>query len=163
MPDTYSVTVNETKDQYRFVTSMGYQYSVYFLLAKDDYFSDFPEIPNNIYLFGFSLLNSTSGNLPFDEKVAQTICSILLDFFQSKENIIIFICDSVDKKERQRSITFNKWFHKYQAEYSFEKVDKVLEYDESNRYYLSLIFRYDNPDKNIYLDAFSQMTNGLEK
>lgn len=161
--DIYEITTNEERNEYHFITSLNYHYHVYFLPAKEDYFSAYPDVPEHIYLFGFSLLNASTGMLPFDAKVAQTICRILFDFFEDKRNIIIFICDSTDKKERQRSITFSKWFHRFDSRQQFEKVDKILEYDSDNRYYLSLIYRKDNPDKAIYLNAFLQMTAGMEK
>lgn len=161
--ETYEITTNEDGNEFHFITSLNYQYNVYFLPAKEDYFYEYPEVPDNIYLFGFSLQNAKTGMLPFDEKVAKTICQILLDFFKNNKNVIIFICDSADKKERHRSITFSKWFHHFDTEQLFEKTDKILEYDSDNRYYLSIICRKDNPDKSIYLDAFFKMTSSMEK
>lgn len=161
--ETYEITTNENEHEFHFITSLNYQYHVYFLPAKEDYFSDYPDVPDNIYLFGFSLQNAIVGTLHFDAKVAKTICQILFKFFENNKNIIIFICDSTDKRERQRNITFNKWFHHFDTEHLFEKTDKVLEYDSENRYYLSIIYRKDNPDKMIYLDAFQKMTYGMEK
>lgn len=161
--ETYEVTTNEKKNEFHFTTSLNYQYNVYFLPAKEEYFSNYPDVPDNIYLFGFSLINASAGALPFDNKVAQTICQILFDFFENHHNIIIFICDSSDKRERQRSITFSKWFHRFDTARLFEKTDKILEYDSDNRYYLSLIYRKDNPDKKIYLEAFTRMTEEMEK
>lgn len=159
----YPVIVNEDGNEYSFTTSLGFQYSVYFLPAKEDYFSDYPEMPDDIYLFGFSLLNGTDNQRIFDEKIAKTICGILIEFFSNHENVIIFICDSTDKRERHRNITFNKWFHHFDVDSLFEKIDKVLEYDTLNRYYLSLLYRKDNPKKELYLKAFLNMTAGLEK
>lgn len=161
--EIYEITTNEDKNEYHFTTSLNYHYNVYFLPAKEEYFSEYPDIPDNIYLFGFSLLNTGVGMMPFDFKIAQTICRILVDFFDNHKNIIIFICDSVDKRERQRNITFSKWFHHFDTEHLFEKTDKILEYDSENRYYLSLVYRKDNPDKELYLDAFFKITSGMEK
>lgn len=161
--EIYEVTTNDDRNEYHFTTSLNYQYNVYFLPAKEDYFSEYPDIPDNIYLFGFSLLNASVKLMPFDAKVAQTICRILVDFFNNHKNIIIFICDSTDRRERQRYITFSQWFHRFNTECLFEKTDKILEYDSDNRYYLSLIYRKDNPDKEIYLDAFFKMTSSMEK
>ncbi len=159
----YPVTVNEEGNEYSFTTSLGFQYSVYFLPVKEDYFSDYPEMPDDIFLFGFSLLNGIDEQRVFDENIAKTICSILMEFFSNHENVIIFICDSTDKRERQRNIIFNKWFHHFDIDSLFEKIDKVLEYDTLNRYYLSLLYRKDNPKKELYLKAFLSMTAGLEK
>ena len=58
-----------------------------------------------------------------DENIAKTICSILMEFFSNHENVIIFICDSTDKRERQRNIIFNKWFHHFDIDSLFEKID----------------------------------------
>lgn len=159
----YPVTVSEGGYEFSFTTSLGLQYNVYFLPAKEDYFSDYPEMPENIYLFGFSLLNGTENQRVFDENIAKTICGILIEFFSNHENVIVFICDSTDKRERQRNITFNKWFHHFDTDSLFEKIDKVLEYDSLNRYYLSLIYRKDNPKRGLYLKAFQNMTSDLEK
>jgi len=120
-------------------------------------------MPDDIFLFGFSLLNGIDEQRVFDENIAKTICSILMEFFSNHENVIIFICDSTDKRERQRNIIFNKWFHHFDIDSLFEKIDKVLEYDTLNRYYLSLLYRKDNPKKELYLKAFLSMTAGLEK
>lgn len=89
--EIYEVTTNEDKNEYHFTTSLNYHYNVYFLPAKEEYFSEYPDIPDNIYLFGFSLLNTGVGMMPFDSKIAQTICRILVDFFDNHKNIIIFI------------------------------------------------------------------------
>ncbi len=150
------------KNQFEFYTFQHLHYSVYFLSATEEYFSHIPNIPDNIFLFGFELLTKTEKRNIFDPLIEITVINILKWFFTSQSAAIIYLCNVSDKKQRHRKITFNKWFKKHNSELHFEKIDHEIIVDIENQYYISLIVQYNNPDKEKYLLSFSILAHDLE-
>lgn len=107
--------------------------------------------------------NPTDKNPPLDFSLSLTVANIFMDFFQDKEKVVTYICDTADGKEFARFRKFNIWFNKFNTDF-FLKVDKSF-YDLKlqTTYYNSLIIRQDNPFKEEIIEAFEDLIGGFEE
>ena len=82
-----------------------------------DGFDTYPFLSDCGYVFGFCPLddNPASENR-HDALIGPTICNIIRDFMERFEKVVlIYNCDSTDGRQRQRDITFNKWFNAHRG------------------------------------------------
>lgn len=107
-------------------------------------------------------LNPTDKTPPLDNSISLTIANIFIDFFQEKEKVVTYICDTADGKEVARFRKFNIWFNRFNTNF-FIKVDKSF-YDLKldTTYYNSLIIRQDNPYKDEVIEAFEDLISSFE-
>lgn len=63
-----------------------------------------------------------------------------------KGAVIIFVCDSTDKRQKSRHTLFSKWFQQFGK--GFEKYDVGIE-DDMTTYYVSLLFDPKQHDRAI--------------
>lgn len=142
----YNYTVSN--DTYHFVTESGIEYVAYFL--------DYSKYGPDFYTFNFEKVSSSlEKSFSPGLYVLDTICQILSDFFQKRTNALLIVCDSSDGREEGRRRLFSQKFASVN-DGSFEKVDR----NGKTRYYSvysSVIFRKDNPNKDILLRSFDQI------
>jgi hypothetical protein len=50
---------------------------------------------------------------PLDERIAVTVFSIFQAFFLNRENVAIYVCESIDNRHLARKRKFDQWFGKY--------------------------------------------------
>ncbi|MFN4146736.1 MAG: DUF6169 family protein [Runella sp.] len=50
------------------------------------------------------------------QKIPATILSFLADFFRNQNNVLIYVCESLDGRQLARKKIFDKWFKKYATE-----------------------------------------------
>ncbi|MEO8761185.1 MAG: DUF6169 family protein [Bacteroidia bacterium] len=97
---------------YEFITDSGINYRIYFL----DYghiLNSYISHTNNIYTFNIDLDGNVSDLGATDERIGLTIVYILKLFFEKIENVIIYVCDSMDDRQLARKRKFDFWFWKY--------------------------------------------------
>lgn len=162
LPLPYKI-INTIDGKFEFQTDNKLIYSVYFQSAKEHFFTLAPDLPNEVYLFGFTIKTGNELSLKYDKRVEVTIIQILFTFFEVNTRAMLFVCDTKDQKQRHRKITFNKWFNKHNSKMLFEKKDISIIIDNDNQYYISLILHSLNPNKEKYLLAFSNLANELDK
>lgn len=145
----YKYTVSEGR--YYFKTESGVEYFAYFL-DLSDYGPDF-------YTFNFERQEVPAqdgvGKRAPGRDVLDTICQILSDFFQKQTNAMLFVCDSTDGRAEGRRRLFSRKFASVN-DGSFEKIDRNGK-TEYYSVYSSLIYRKDNPNKEVLLDAFERL------
>lgn len=119
---------------YIFDASLPFSESVYELIIK---VFDNPLLPK----------------IPADPLIAPTVALILTDFFQQRqERIIVYVCDTSDRKHLARYRKFNRWFESFDnSEYqkieihSIDKIQDVVYFNtlivSANNPYISLIER----------------------
>jgi hypothetical protein len=135
--------------RYYFRTESGIDYFAYFL--------DLSDYGPDLYTFNFErqeIPEGTEKKAP-GRDVLDTVCQILLDFFQQQTNAMLFVCDSSDGRAEGRRRLFSRKFDSVN-DGSYEKIDK----DGRTEYYSlfsSLIFRKDNPNKEHLLEAFERI------
>ncbi len=147
-------------NSYFFVTQHGLIYEVKFK-PSDYLFADYPTFHDAVFELVIEVAESTSGQrIPPDSLIAATIARIFLEFFQDRNRVIVYICDSSDARESARYRKFNSWFEQFQVNL-FLKVDVHLT-DRTSTIYTSLILHRDNPNLSLIIEAFNEITRGGE-
>ena len=150
MSSRYDFTSSDDEESYQFTTESGDKFTVWFT----DFFLRNEEGKDiQIYSFGFDRLrNSLDSPNKFDAKVKATILNIITEFFRKNpHNAVLYICMPADGKARNRHITFSRWFNELGN--NFTKCDSPIRYAEHD-FYSSLIVLNNNPQKNVFIDAF---------
>ena len=138
---------------YEFTTINGDVYVAYFIdmTAYSRHFS-------NVYTFNFESRNEVSS--PQDDRIADTICTIVGSIFKDNRNAVIIICDNIDNREQGRNRLFQQWYSRINNT-SICKVDKQY-HSEDYDIYSSLLIHADNPDLGDIVKAFVKLTeNGF--
>ena len=80
---------------------------------------------------------------------------IIEELFRSNPDILLYMCDSADNQQAQRSRLFLHWFNAYgqQADY-YTRTEMVKDGDEEN--YIALIVKRDHPDLQMIIDVFNK-------
>lgn len=104
----------QENDEYsfEFITETGIRYKVYFL----DYsfmFSEYADISSPVYSFNIDTIEGDPDNSLADERVGLTISKILNLFFDKINNVIVYVCDSLDERQYARKRKFDLWFYLY--------------------------------------------------
>ena len=97
--------------QYIFETDHNILYGVSF---------DEDMMPGSLKAYWFNLTNHSQKASPRDSKIRATVILIIEEFFRSNPDILLYMCDSADNQQAQRSRLFLHWFNAYgqQADYS---------------------------------------------
>lgn len=117
---------------------------------------------NYCYEFSIKLSLNSPKNSPFDPLISVTIASIFNDFFKNKEKIIVYTCDTSDRKHLVRVRKFDSWFVQFnQGEYL--KIDNSIhDVIQNIIYHNSLIIKIENPFKDEIIDTFNSLINGFD-
>ncbi|PWK79957.1 hypothetical protein LX99_00418 [Mucilaginibacter oryzae] len=134
---------------YWFATGDNFVYSVYFKTDEySQYTQNFPLLLKTGYAFGFRKTPQTRSlrGKAFDPKVFPTIRQIINDFFDSSgnETMLLYHCDTSDKKQEKRSRLFNIWEHK--AKVTHLERHAVEVFINETHYCLGFITPTKNPD-----------------
>lgn len=126
-------------------------------------FANDPEIQPFVFEMGITVLeNPLEKRPPGDRLVPPTIAHIFGDFFEQHERIVVYICDSSDKRGLVRQRKFNNWFSLYKGSSYAQFNDSLL--DETGvPYFISLIIRLDNPYRRRLLLAFDDLVTDYRK
>lgn len=149
----YDWSFDQTLQAYTFQNNQGVQYKVAFTDASV-YFSAACPISISSYEIAFEPSQKISRH---DSRVSLTIVDIVKTSLQNG-NIIIFVCESKDDKQKGRHILFNNWFKKHGE--GFKKYDAEM-HDGQDCYYLSLMLaphKYPDAEQHIF-SAFQLAIN----
>ncbi len=136
-------------EQYHFKTPSGATYVAYFLKLP---FAD------NLYTFNFDRLNPGVDGM-VDAYVSDTICAILVKFFQNHLDSMLITCDSSDGREMVRKRLFESWYLSY-APPELKKIDRCGR-TEGYNLVLSLFVWDDNPDKERLIAVLDEYCDDL--
>lgn len=139
-------TVNEVFYEVRFKPS-GYVFSEY--SWKDTVFEiviDLVFAPN-------------PDRIPSDRSVQATIIKIIAHFFTTYERVVLYICDDSDSREIARKRKFDTWYARYGTRL-FAKYDLPTVAAGSERFFVSVFYRRDNPNRFAIITAFEQLAIG---
>ena len=155
LPCPYSVfriQENDSLAHYEFTTKIGVIYYIHF-----DTCDFLPEVISEDNLFSFSF-GPKSDMYSYDENVKLTLIEIIKFFFRTRENVLLFTCDSTDGKAESRQRLFGKWHGLYSKDADTKKVDTVIyDADSENNYLCSLIIRNDHPNISECIQAFEEL------
>ena len=136
-------------EQYHFKTPSGATYVAYFLKLP---FAD------NLYTFNFDRLDPGVDGM-VDAYVSDTICAILVKFFQNHLDSMLITCDSSDGREMVRKRLFESWYLSY-APPELIKIDRSGRTEDYNLV-LSLFVWDDNPDKERLIAVLHEYCSDL--
>lgn len=133
---------------YHFTTESGIDYFAYFI-DMSCYGTA------GLYTFSFERTNEETVKRRPGKYVLDTVCEILRDFFEKRQNAVLFVCDSTDGRAEGRRRLFARKFQDVN-DGSYEKLDR---FGKTAFYslYSSLIFRKDNPQKEEMIESFERI------
>ena len=91
---------------YRFETDNGIKYLVDFELDSNPYYT----------AFWFNLTNPEHTKSPGDIKIAQTVISIIEEFFRLNPDVLLYMCSTDNGQQAQRARLFLRWFNGYEQQ-----------------------------------------------
>jgi len=110
---------------------------------------------------GFDVKGGLPDDFGHDKRIEETIISIVSLFFKNNENILLYVCETLDGDEFLRYRLFNQWFFRYNKEH------KTLEKLNHNgnlcgtEIYSSFIFNKNHPFYNEVIVAFTEVCNNI--
>jgi len=133
---------------YQFTTSDGDVYIAYFTE-----FTLIDSNQNEILATSFGFANK-EGNKSHrhDVKIKNTIIHLIMEFFENQDDAaILYICINNDGRERNRHITFGRWFNEMNKD--FERYSSLGEHAKAG-FYSSIIFKNTNPRRLKLIESF---------
>jgi hypothetical protein len=158
----YKVTFHELDNIYSFKTKNDIHYEVGFSSAMS-YFGgdDAKEYLGSIY--NMSLFKKSTQREPFDAEVRNTVDVILQHFFLDIQKSLLYVCDTLDKKEYKRLMKFNKWYFDSRYKDNVAKMDESVTDQDGITYYSTLLFHNQNPYRlqlyQAHLDFIDSLRN----
>lgn len=88
-----------------------------------------------------------------DIKLKETIIAVFEHFFEDKNRVAVYICDSMDGRQQVRNRLFQMWFNSYSGKEKYTLKTASIDFDGIS-YYSALLIRKDNDDYDTYLRLF---------
>lgn len=105
---------------YTFFSDSGSEFSACFIDGSS-YFPDYPAFNNNVLSFGFSLIKASEKKWQKDNRIRDTIISIIADFLiMYSETALFVVCDTSDNKHAFRNQLFSKWFDQFNSVFNLK-------------------------------------------
>ena len=150
----YNYRFDEVKQVFVFNTDNDVRYEIEINQVGETYFPESLSLHQICYEISLNYCESLKAKQ--DERICLTVIKIVKSLLL-KGYILLFICDSLDKKQKGRHRLFNQWFTKYGDQ--FEKSDIEVEDDES-LYSLSWMLNPKQHDilhiQNIFQDSINE-------
>lgn len=134
----------EDDNIFRFQTKHGIVYSVGFVL-------DMSFLDEGVYQF--FIINESGRTARKDEDLVETVRVIIEEFFAQEKNVMLYICDTTDRRQASRDRLFRMWFHTYMLNDAYTMYNEQMIIDNV-RYYMSVILRKDHPMHNKVIGSF---------
>ena len=104
-------------------------------------------------LYQFFLINTSRRAVHADKDVFETVRVIIEEFFAQREPVMLYICDTTDKRQASRDRLFRIWFHTYILNDAYTMYNEQMTLDNV-RYFSSIILRKDHPLHNKVISSF---------
>lgn len=125
-------------------------------------FEDDPDIQPFVFEVSILVLeNPLNKHPPSDPLVSKTIALIFGQFFEQHERIVVYICDTSDRRGLVRHRKFTSWFERYKGDY-VQLNDSIID-DKGAVYFVSLILRRENPFGGRIAASFLSLISGQTK
>ena len=136
--------VKSSDNDYWFVTVNGIYYNISF---NEEF-----EI-GGCMAFQFGIFNHEHKHAPFDPNIKRTIIAIINEFFAKNLNVLLYTCDSSDKREKARNRLFIKWFKEENGEEKFiiKTAETII---DGQGMYLAIIVENTNPRLKEIVEEF---------
>ena len=133
---------------FMFETKHGVVYSVGFMQDVSFF---------NEGVYQFYLVNLSSKTIGVDKNISETVRVVIEEFFTHKEVVMLYICDTTDKRQESRDRLFKIWFNTYEKSSSYTLYTEGMTIDNV-RYFSSILLRKDHPLFIEVLSAFHDFT-----
>ena len=162
MPQAYNFEyIGIDNNEYAFVTTNELIYNIAFVKA-DFYFPEHLSFKQNIFELIIQLDESQKNiRAVRDPKLPLTIATIFLDFFKSNERVVVFSCDTTDRRQAVRNRKFDDWFKQFNND-TFIKLNEVIDdIENETQYFMSMILVNTNPLKDEIIVAFKELKEAI--
>lgn len=137
---------------FEFTTQNNVEYKIYFI----DYsymFEDYEHITCPIYTFNIEIISGNS--LVLDDRIKITVLKVVELFFLSIDNVVIYVCESLDKRQYARKRKFDMWFNNSNNESIIKEdgIAKIEGVDILN----SILIHKDNKQLEHLVKAFHEL------
>ena len=140
LPCRYKVVLDSKRNSYTFTTDSKAEYEILFTL--DNGIFQGTELENGeIYQIVINKIKDGSGGK--DDEIKLTVYAVIEHFFSNTNRILIYSCDTGDKRHYARMRMFNIWYTKSDLRSEIKKIDEKIESDDL-LYFTSLIYHSDN-------------------
>jgi len=106
-------------------------------------------------MFNIDVLTGNPDETCSDERIGLTILEVFNSFFQKSQNGAVYVCDSLDDRQRSRKRKFDRWFWKYN-DGSLLKEDDIAVI-EGTEIYNSLILHKQNKFLTEIIIAYKEL------
>lgn len=131
------------------------------------FFEDYTlnELSDNSYENTFQLLieMTTDTVPPLDNRVRDTVCSIIHEFLLNIENSLLFVCDNQDLKSQKRKNHFDIWYTKFSHGTTIEKLNVEISSGDCIYTYASLLVSKKHPQFDLIKDDFEKIPEIIDK
>ena len=142
----------ENKSLYLFETDSGLKYDISFM-------------PDNAFIrsgaYQFCVNVEDNGRSFRDTKLQQTIVAIVEEFFEANgENVMLYLCETGDGKQKFRNRLFLGWFNTY-AHHELYEVRTAEGKMDGEENFAALFIRLTNPRYHDVIEEFEEITSIL--
>ncbi len=142
----YHVVIN--KDGYAtFTTNNGLHYIVGF---------DPDDASLSLLCYQLVIINSDNKPSPRDKKLRDTVISIVKDFFEGNNEVVLYICETGDGKQAMRNRLFQFWYSRESNKLDVTYLSAAIQDEEGVTNYVTIIMRNDNPNYTIAYQNFGE-------
>jgi len=154
--------ITNKPDYYTFTSSLGCEYDCYFFDFSNAFYL-YPDLAPRVFGFNLELkfIPADIDKVPPDKRIAATVTNIVKAFLHQRENVVVYICDNSDKREKARFHKFYHWFKQYN-DGSFIQLRAVIHAGGTNILNALLIHK-NNPQLNDFIEAFEIITGIFTK
>lgn len=145
--------ISESGGGLLFETENGVRYRVNFT-------EEYPIGGCETFQFMFSKL--TTVHTSFDNNISRTLVLIIEEFFRVNHDVLLYICDTSDKREASRNRLFTHWFRQFSEDSAFEfrSASSHVEYE---KFFAAIIVERTNPKLEAVLEDFDKTAKELNK
>lgn len=112
--------------------------------------------------YQFTINNEHNLPSPNDNKLKLTLFRLIEAFFNANPDILLYICETGDNKQRLRNRLFVRWFNSYGQHQNYVlKTVEVMDGDMAN--FAALIVQKSNPKLKDILSEFDETISLLQK
>lgn len=148
----YRVRQRDEKPQtYYFKTDFGIEFNI----SLEE---DFSIVPSGAY--ALDITNREHKRSPLDPKFKQTLITIVEEFFEQNNDVMLYITETGDKKQAFRDRLFVRWFNMYEHKdrYFIQTAEGMME-EQMN--FMAIISRKDNPHLYEKVEEFNEIVSIL--
>ncbi len=111
-------------------------------------------------MYQFFLSNINHVHDSEDEYIFATIAVIIEEFFSQGQNVMLYICDTMDSRQAVRNRLFRIWFNTYMTSVDFTMFNDHVCIDDV-QYFASIILHRNHPLHNEIIGLFHDFVQTL--